>query len=210
MLFKPTMPLAPYPRTTIKRWTIGMARERSARQLGTLLIALCRTSSVFLFAHHHSTRHTRPTTFSFLSTGSLHLFLHAYSACQGSIDLFKMAGHQESDRARLFSQKMNHCNDYSMAEFLFPIDNSEAPRITQAIADEVRLSNKLKDRVKTVFLHLMKGYGFYRPRVIPTVSKLPSISWSFLSILRCLQYVSAVSAPKASTSARYFDGKKEC
>lgn len=90
-----------------------------------------------------------------------------------------------------------------MAEFLFPIDNSEAPRITQAIADEVRLSNKLKDRVKTVFLHLMKGYGFYRPRVIPTVSK-------FLSILRCLQYVSAVSAPKASTSARYFDGKKEC
>jgi len=186
LLFRPTMPLAPPPRTTIKRWTIGMGRQRSARQVGTLLIALCRTYSVFLFAHHHSTRQSRATTFSFLSTGSLHLSFHAYSACQGSIDLFKMAGHQESDRARLFSQKMNHCNDYSLAEFLFPIDNSEAPRITQAIADELRLSNKLKDRVETVVLRLMKGYGFYRPQVIPSVSKFPSISWSFLSVLRCL------------------------
>lgn len=92
-----------------------------------------------------------------------------------------MAGHQESQSARIFLETIETYNDHSLAEFLFPIDGSEAPRITQAIADKVRSSN-LKERVDKAFLVLMKGYGFYRRLVQPIhiclrPSKSKTVNW---------------------------------
>jgi len=81
-----------------------------------------------------------------------------------------MAGHQESQSAQIFSQNMSNPNDHSLAEFLFPINDSEAPRITPTIVAQVRSVEKSKERVVKAFLCLMKGYGFYRRQVIPEVS----------------------------------------
>lgn len=116
-----------------------------------------------------------------------------------------MAGHQKSQSVRIFLEKVENYNDQSLAAFLFPIDDSEAPRITQAIADDVRSSEELKKRVNQAFLLLMKGYGFYRRQVNPSVSKLPSI---FLSVSKYLRHVPAVSPHRACTSAQFLTERR--
>jgi len=78
-----------------------------------------------------------------------------------------MAGHPKSQSVRIFSEKMDNYNDQSLADFLFPINDSEAPRITQRMAAAVRSSENLKKRVENAFLRLMKRYGFYRLQVKP-------------------------------------------
>lgn len=77
-----------------------------------------------------------------------------------------MAGHQKSQSVRIFLEKVEHYNDQSLADFLFPIDGSEALHITQAIANEVQ-SGDLKAHINRAFLRLMKGYGFYRRQIQP-------------------------------------------
>ena len=107
-----------------------------------------------------------------------------------------MAGHQDSENVRIFREKIENYSDQSLAAFLFPIDGSEAPPITQAIADEVGSSEALKQHVNQAFLLLMKGYGFHRHRVIPSVSKT--------------ERVSTEPTSGARTSAQRFDGKEDC
>ena len=57
--------------------------------------------------------------------------------------------------------------DDGLANYLFPSEESNAPRITQDIVQQISAQQSLQDRVNRAFLQVMKSYGFYRYRVKP-------------------------------------------
>ena len=62
--------------------------------------------------------------------------------------------------------------DDGLANFLFPLEESNAPRITQDVLQQISAQPSLQDRINRAFLQVVKSYGFYRYRVKPLQIRL--------------------------------------
>lgn len=88
-----------------------------------------------------------------------------------------MAQGQASQNGMSLTEIMNQ-NDAiledndGLCNFLFPVDQSHAPRITQEMAQEVAARGELRERVYNSFLLVLKSYGFWRFRVKPLQIRL--------------------------------------
>ena len=57
--------------------------------------------------------------------------------------------------------------DDGLADFLFPLEASNYPQITQDILQQISTQQSLQNRINRAFLQVAKNYGFYRYRVKP-------------------------------------------
>ena len=88
------------------------------------------------------------------------------------LNIMAQAPLQTAQQTRSMTEVMNLSNNIledidGLTNFLFPLSESQTPKITREMVEEVRSAPSLSDRIYQSFLHFIKTYGFMRYRVDP-------------------------------------------